>query len=71
MLKLFNLVLLLANLSLHALAFVDSIATEPSQFERRAIVSGDWELTQPGRTGVSAMQLAVVSESTVIILDKM
>ncbi|KAK7449220.1 hypothetical protein VKT23_013365 [Stygiomarasmius scandens] len=71
MLKLFNLVLLLADLSLHALAFVDGIAIEPSQFERRAIVSGDWGLTQPGRTGVSAMQLAVVSESTVIILDKM
>ncbi|THU91946.1 hypothetical protein K435DRAFT_800864 [Dendrothele bispora CBS 962.96] len=35
-----------------------------------AYVSGDWVLTQDGTTGVSALQAAVVTESTIIILDK-
>ncbi|KAF5360001.1 hypothetical protein D9758_007636 [Tetrapyrgos nigripes] len=35
-----------------------------------AYVSGDWVLTRDGTTGVSALQLAVTSESTIIILDK-
>ncbi|KAF9018244.1 copper radical oxidase [Hymenopellis radicata] len=37
---------------------------------RRAVVPGQWSLVQNGTTGVSAMQLAVTSENTVIILDK-
>ncbi|KAF5346587.1 hypothetical protein D9758_013485 [Tetrapyrgos nigripes] len=45
-------------------------AVPPVRLEPRAFVSGPWGLTQPGTTGVSAMQLAVTSESTVIILDK-
>ncbi|THU91870.1 hypothetical protein K435DRAFT_673233 [Dendrothele bispora CBS 962.96] len=64
---------LLSFLSLGPLALrVVGIATDPtsSQLQDRAFVSGNWGLTQPGKTGVSAMQLAVVSESTVIVLDK-
>ncbi|KAF5342875.1 hypothetical protein D9758_016091 [Tetrapyrgos nigripes] len=45
-------------------------AVPPVRLKPRAFVSGPWGLTQPGTTGVSAMQLAVTSESTVIILDK-
>ncbi|KAK7449222.1 hypothetical protein VKT23_013367 [Stygiomarasmius scandens] len=70
MLKLLKLLLLLANLRRSALVFADSTATEPLQLENHTFVSGAWGLTQPGRTGVSAMQLAIVSESTAIILDK-
>ncbi|KAJ7576482.1 glyoxal oxidase N-terminus-domain-containing protein [Mycena floridula] len=33
-------------------------------------VSGSWSLVQQGTSGVSAMQLAVTSETTVIIFDK-
>ncbi|KAF9028800.1 copper radical oxidase [Hymenopellis radicata] len=36
----------------------------------RAVVPGQWSLVQNGTTGVSGMQLAVTSENTVIILDK-
>ncbi|KAJ7589706.1 glyoxal oxidase N-terminus-domain-containing protein [Mycena floridula] len=36
----------------------------------RAFVSGTWSLVQQGTTGVSAMQLAVVSETTAVIFDK-
>ncbi|THU91855.1 hypothetical protein K435DRAFT_673254 [Dendrothele bispora CBS 962.96] len=67
------LLFLLSFLSLGPLALrVAGIATDPtfSQLQGRAFVSGNWGLTQPGITGVSAMQLAVMSESTVIILDK-
>ncbi|THU86676.1 hypothetical protein K435DRAFT_683195 [Dendrothele bispora CBS 962.96] len=35
-----------------------------------AYVQGDWVLTQQGSTGVSALQLAVTGENTIIILDK-
>ncbi|KAJ7239563.1 glyoxal oxidase N-terminus-domain-containing protein [Mycena haematopus] len=36
----------------------------------RASVPGSWSLLQQGTTGVSAMQLAVTSETTAIIYDK-
>uniref|UniRef100_A0A0W0F0Z7 Copper radical oxidase n=1 Tax=Moniliophthora roreri TaxID=221103 RepID=A0A0W0F0Z7_MONRR len=46
-------------------------ATIPrASLESRAFVSGQWSLAQQGTTGVSAQQLAVVSETTVIIFDK-
>ncbi|KAK7062811.1 hypothetical protein VNI00_000304 [Paramarasmius palmivorus] len=46
-------------------------ATIPrASLESRAFVSGQWSLAQQGNTGVSAQQLAVVSETTVIIFDK-
>ncbi|THU91851.1 hypothetical protein K435DRAFT_673232 [Dendrothele bispora CBS 962.96] len=65
---------LLTFFSLGTLALAVGIATDPSPsfslLQDRAFVSGDWELTQPGETGVSAMQLAIMSESTVIILDR-
>ncbi|THU91947.1 hypothetical protein K435DRAFT_840774 [Dendrothele bispora CBS 962.96] len=35
-----------------------------------AFVEGDWVLTQDGVTGVSALQMAVTTETKVIILDK-
>ncbi|KAF8907539.1 glyoxal oxidase N-terminus-domain-containing protein [Mucidula mucida] len=38
--------------------------------EKRAVVSGPWSLAQQGTTGVSGMQLAIVSENTAIIYDK-
>ncbi|KAK7449213.1 hypothetical protein VKT23_013358 [Stygiomarasmius scandens] len=41
-----------------------------ASLDPRAFVSGNWGLTQPGTTGVSAMQLAVTSETTALILDK-
>ncbi|THU95929.1 hypothetical protein K435DRAFT_819571 [Dendrothele bispora CBS 962.96] len=65
--------MLLSFLSLGSLVLqVAGITTDPtfSQLQDQAFVAGNWGLTQPGTTGVSAMQLAVVSESTVIILDK-
>ncbi|KAF9028782.1 copper radical oxidase [Hymenopellis radicata] len=37
---------------------------------RRAVVSGQWTIVRNGTTGVSGMQLAVTSENTVIVLDK-
>ncbi|KAF9028787.1 copper radical oxidase [Hymenopellis radicata] len=37
---------------------------------RRAVVPGQWSLVQNGTTGVSALELAVTSENTVIVLDK-
>ncbi|KAF9269499.1 hypothetical protein L218DRAFT_993536 [Marasmius fiardii PR-910] len=36
----------------------------------RTFVSGAWTLAQQGTTGVSALELAVVSETTVLIFDK-
>ncbi|EEB94608.1 hypothetical protein MPER_06549, partial [Moniliophthora perniciosa FA553] len=46
-------------------------ATIPrASLKSRAFVSGQWSLEQQGETGVSAQQLAVVSEKTVIIFDK-
>ncbi|KAK0192267.1 glyoxal oxidase N-terminus-domain-containing protein [Armillaria mellea] len=38
--------------------------------ERRAFAEGNWTLLQQGTTGVSGMQLAIVSETTAIIYDK-
>ncbi|KAK0457544.1 glyoxal oxidase N-terminus-domain-containing protein [Desarmillaria tabescens] len=38
--------------------------------ERRAFAEGNWSLLQQGTTGVSGMQLAIVSETTAIIYDK-
>ncbi|KAK0445196.1 glyoxal oxidase N-terminus-domain-containing protein [Armillaria borealis] len=38
--------------------------------ERRAFAEGNWTLLQRGTTGVSGMQLAIVSETTAIIYDK-
>ncbi|KAF7317558.1 hypothetical protein MKEN_00842700 [Mycena kentingensis (nom. inval.)] len=44
-------------------------ATEP-ELDTRASVAGQWSFAQKGTTGVSGMQLAVVSESRAIIFDK-
>ncbi|KAJ7257666.1 glyoxal oxidase N-terminus-domain-containing protein [Mycena rebaudengoi] len=41
-----------------------------SELGARASVSGSWSLVQKGTTGVSGMQLAVVSETKAIIYDK-
>ncbi|KAJ7247287.1 glyoxal oxidase N-terminus-domain-containing protein [Mycena rebaudengoi] len=41
-----------------------------SELDARASVSGTWSLVQKGTTGVSGMQLAVVSETKAIIYDK-
>ncbi|KAJ6536897.1 glyoxal oxidase N-terminus-domain-containing protein [Mycena capillaripes] len=41
-----------------------------AQPDARTFVPGDWSLVQKGTTGVSAMQLAVVSETKTIIYDK-
>ncbi|KAJ7777056.1 glyoxal oxidase N-terminus-domain-containing protein [Mycena metata] len=55
------------------LAFLFSLAT-PSfgsvQLGTRASIPGAWSLVQHGTTGVSGMQLAVVSETKAIIYDK-
>ncbi|KAJ7467804.1 glyoxal oxidase N-terminus-domain-containing protein [Mycena galericulata] len=40
------------------------------QLDARASVTGTWSLVQQGTTGVSGMQLAVTSETTAIIYDK-
>ncbi|KAJ7857133.1 glyoxal oxidase N-terminus-domain-containing protein [Mycena olivaceomarginata] len=40
------------------------------QVDPRASVAGTWSLVQKGTTGVSGMQLAVVSETKAIIYDK-
>ncbi|KAK7053013.1 hypothetical protein VNI00_004334 [Paramarasmius palmivorus] len=46
-------------------------ATVPrAPFRSRGFASGEWSLEQQGTTGVSAQQLAVVSEKTVVIFDK-
>ncbi|KAG7446827.1 uncharacterized protein BT62DRAFT_967591 [Guyanagaster necrorhizus] len=37
---------------------------------RRVFANGNWTLLQQGTTGVSGMQLAIVSETTAIIYDK-
>ncbi|KAJ7445246.1 glyoxal oxidase N-terminus-domain-containing protein [Mycena latifolia] len=41
-----------------------------AQLDARASVPGTWSLVQKGTTGVSGMQLAVVSETKAIIYDK-
>ncbi|THU77179.1 hypothetical protein K435DRAFT_702963 [Dendrothele bispora CBS 962.96] len=62
---------LLSGSLLGTSAFAANIPRSPAaSLDPRAFVSGSWGLTQPGTTGVSAMQLAVTSESTAIILDK-
>ncbi|KAK0192258.1 glyoxal oxidase N-terminus-domain-containing protein [Armillaria mellea] len=38
--------------------------------EQRSFAEGNWTLLQQGTTGVSGMQLAIVSETTAIIFDK-
>ncbi|THU91875.1 hypothetical protein K435DRAFT_863039, partial [Dendrothele bispora CBS 962.96] len=62
---------LLSGSLLGTSVFAANIPRSPAaSLDPRAFVSGSWGLTQPGTTGVSAMQLAVTSESTAIILDK-
>ncbi|KAJ7209844.1 glyoxal oxidase N-terminus-domain-containing protein [Mycena rebaudengoi] len=56
----FAILFLLAFLAAHISAVLDA----------RAFVPGNWSLVQKGTTGVSAMQLAVVSETKAIIYDK-
>ncbi|KAF9567095.1 copper radical oxidase [Agrocybe pediades] len=58
--------LLLISIAQYAYA---TNTTLPS-FDARAFIPGSWSLVQQGTTGVSAMQLAVVSETTAIIFDK-
>ncbi|KAF9493773.1 copper radical oxidase [Pleurotus eryngii] len=43
---------------------------EPVKHPTRAFAPGKWTLTQEGTTGVSAMQLAVVSDTKAIVFDK-
>ncbi|KAJ7840231.1 glyoxal oxidase N-terminus-domain-containing protein [Mycena leptocephala] len=45
-------------------------ASASGQLDTRASVPGAWSLVQKGTTGVSGMQLAVVSETKAIIYDK-
>ncbi|KAF9031222.1 copper radical oxidase [Hymenopellis radicata] len=45
-------------------------ASTAAKEHRRAVVPGQWSLVQNGTTGVSALELAVTSENTVIVLDK-
>ncbi|KAJ7648223.1 glyoxal oxidase N-terminus-domain-containing protein [Mycena polygramma] len=55
------------------LVFVLSLASHTmgsGQLHARASVPGTWSLVQKGTTGVSGMQLAVVSETKAIIYDK-
>ncbi|KAJ7825707.1 glyoxal oxidase N-terminus-domain-containing protein [Mycena leptocephala] len=55
------------------LALILSLAPHASasgQLDTRASVPGTWSLVQKGTTGVSGMQLAVVSETKAIIYDK-
>ncbi|KAJ6580692.1 glyoxal oxidase N-terminus-domain-containing protein [Mycena capillaripes] len=47
-----------------------SYAEGSAQLDTRASVAGAWSLVQKGTTGVSGMQLAVVSETKAIIYDK-
>ncbi|KAJ6468001.1 glyoxal oxidase N-terminus-domain-containing protein [Mycena vitilis] len=47
-----------------------SYAMGSGQLYARAFVPGTWSLVQKGTTGVSGMQLAVVSETKAIIYDK-
>ncbi|KAJ8701466.1 hypothetical protein PTI98_000241 [Pleurotus ostreatus] len=43
---------------------------EPVEHRTRAFARGNWTLTQEGTTGVSAMQLTVVSDTKAIVFDK-
>ncbi|KAJ7036655.1 glyoxal oxidase N-terminus-domain-containing protein [Mycena alexandri] len=55
------------------LSFLSSLVTHSlgsSQLGTRASIPGAWSLVQQGTTGVSGMQLAVVSETKAIIYDK-
>ncbi|KAJ7065518.1 glyoxal oxidase N-terminus-domain-containing protein [Mycena amicta] len=49
-------------------AFLASVGS--AELDARASVAGTWTLAQKGTTGVSGMQLAVVSETKAIIYDK-
>ncbi|KAL0958387.1 hypothetical protein HGRIS_000529 [Hohenbuehelia grisea] len=66
-----------AALFLHLLTFslsssVALVAASNATFilNPRAFVSGTWGLVQEGTTGVSGQQLAIVSETKAIVLDK-
>ncbi|KAJ7173340.1 glyoxal oxidase N-terminus-domain-containing protein [Mycena filopes] len=55
------------------LSLLLSLATRSlgsAQLDNRASIPGAWTLVQKGTTGVSGMQLAVVSETKAIIYDK-
>ncbi|KAJ7483518.1 glyoxal oxidase N-terminus-domain-containing protein [Mycena latifolia] len=58
--SLFGLIISLLSHSVYGIA----------QLDARASVPGTWSLVQKGTTGVSGMQLAVVSETKAIIYDK-
>ncbi|KAJ7498245.1 glyoxal oxidase N-terminus-domain-containing protein [Mycena galericulata] len=59
----YTLVGLLGSLALYSSGVM-------GQLDARASVPGTWSLVQQGTTGVSGMQLAVTSETTAIIYDK-
>ncbi|KAJ7607955.1 glyoxal oxidase N-terminus-domain-containing protein [Roridomyces roridus] len=56
------------QLLLSALAF--HFSTALCKLDARASIPGAWSLVQQGTTGVSGMQLAITSETTAIIYDK-
>ncbi|KAF8210896.1 glyoxal oxidase N-terminus-domain-containing protein [Mycena galopus ATCC 62051] len=60
--------------SCHLFSFVAftlcSVVWASGQLDARASIAGSWSLVQNGTTGVSGMQLAVVSETKAIIYDK-
>ncbi|KAF7317537.1 Copper radical oxidase [Mycena kentingensis (nom. inval.)] len=58
-----------ARLGLVFLLAVGAGASDP-ELRARTSFEGDWQVAEKGTTGVSGMQLAVVSESTAIIYDK-
>nr|ATV82122.1 copper radical oxidase [Strobilurus tenacellus] len=58
------------NTHFSLLALVLTPITFVHGLEERAVVSGPWGLVQQGTTGVSAMQLAITTETTAIIYDK-
>ncbi|KAE9399120.1 hypothetical protein BT96DRAFT_920339 [Gymnopus androsaceus JB14] len=47
-----------------------ALASDHGGVSSRAFVDGPWSLVQQGTTGVSAMQLVVVSETSAVIFDK-
>ncbi|KAE9407813.1 hypothetical protein BT96DRAFT_1037614 [Gymnopus androsaceus JB14] len=47
-----------------------ALTSDHGSLSSRAFVTGPWSLVQQGTTGVSAMQLVVVSETSAVILDK-
>ncbi|KAF9028798.1 copper radical oxidase [Hymenopellis radicata] len=60
----------LSSLLLAILLNASLASGNPAKEHRRAVVPGQWSIVQNGTTGVSGMQLAVTSENTVIVLDK-